>query len=72
MDNCTCQPWPAYDGPSVSCPAHGLDAETIRWLHANGLCLIQTPDEAEAWLSWKEYKTTIHRINANQKEVNDA
>ena len=63
--NCTCQSWPP-DGPSISCPQHGLDAETIRWLHANGLCLVSTPDEVDAWLSWKQYAADVRRINSEE------
>lgn len=39
-----------YDGPQVACPKHGIDVETVRWLHANGLCPVQTPAEAMEWV----------------------
>ena len=49
--SCTCSSVPLYDGPQVDCPQHGIDPETVRWLHANGLCVVRTPAEAAEVIS---------------------
>ncbi len=61
MSTCTCDPNPgSTEGPEVDCPEHGINAETVAWLHANGLCPVRTPAEALA--------TVTGRVHAHLTE----
>lgn len=43
---CGCPGEPCPDGPQPDCLIHGLNAATIQWLYANGLCAVASAQEA--------------------------